>query len=220
MIVGFNGKKTSIIEIFCVILILVVLIIMAISGISSLLGSDGENSWKQRENNIISKAEEYFLKNYKDDLVLGENIDIQLQALKEKGYLKEDLSNECINKSYVSVYKDVNGNYIYVPVINCFNYNYRNNQKYPSVDASLNDNTLLISIKENSNNQKILLYDCKIKVYQEDEEIFNIDLDNINSKDYNKSIDLSKYNTNLDKLKIIISVKNTIGLYTDVCIKK
>ncbi|MBQ6323496.1 MAG: hypothetical protein IJI22_01550 [Bacilli bacterium] len=219
MIVGFSGKKISIIEILCIILILLILIVMAISGISSLIGKENINMWSQEEDLLIAEAEEYVMKNYRDDLVIGDSFDIQLSELESKNYLHNKVSDVCIDKSYISVYKDINNEYVYVPFINCLVNNYSdNNLLYPVIDASLDDDNLLISVREINHNQKVFIYSYMVEIYKGDNMLFDIKSNDINSREYIKNIDLSTYRSDNEKLKIIVSAENSIGFYTKTII--
>ncbi len=219
MIVGFNGKKISLIEIICIIVILVVLIAMAVSGISSLIGKDDGDMWEQREDILIAEAEEYYLKNSKDDLVYGDNFNIKLSELEKNNYLHDKFPNSCIDNSYVSVYKDIDGNYVYIPTIKCSSNDYISKTLYPVINTSLNDNSLLIDIRDSSNNQKVLLYDCTIKIYNDDEELLNNDFLDINLNEFRKTLNLKEYDEDISKLRVVVMARNNIGFTSEITLK-
>jgi len=197
------------------------LIIMAISGISSLIGKGDNNKWHQQENLIVSEAEEYFLENFSNDLIVGENYEISLLELQKAGYLDVNISKECIKNSYVDIYVNGYNKYVYVPHISCFSERFYTIDTQPVVDVLVEDNIVSFEMfASHSFDNKILLSDYQIIVFQDDKELFTSVVTGINKSDIKEQLDLNDYTDNLDNIKIELLVRNNIGNYIETIIYK
>ncbi len=139
-----NHINPSIIELLCIIGILFVLILAGLRGIQVLSTSSLKNSIYHQEELVIEASKKYV--STIDNLDIGKRKKVTLKELVSLGYLKNDIKDEdkksCMNDSYVSIYKDSNKNYQYIPYLFC-----GNNINYN--EASINSYFLNV-VKENN----------------------------------------------------------------------
>lgn len=94
----------SLVELLAVLILLGILAIILIPNMYSYLQKSKEDLYNTQVNIIKEAAESYVADNI-DDIncsSIGENSEISLSLLQEKGYLKEELKNPKTNKNFNS----------------------------------------------------------------------------------------------------------------------
>lgn len=114
----------TMVELLAVIVILGILSTMAIIGVSNLIDRSKIEDAKQNKETLKMAAISYMNDNpTKLPKLIGDSKEVSAKLLKEKKYLKKDLKNskneDCMNNSYVNVFKKTKTKYIYTPYLLC-----------------------------------------------------------------------------------------------------
>ena len=148
--------KFSLIELICIILIVGLLITMGIIAVNRMLNESRINN-KLAQEELINKACKLYIDNNSNvaPKVVGDTINVSFKTLKEKGYLLKDVYNSnnenCMNNSYVRVYKLNEKEYTYLPYLHC------GDEKIPEVEELVTPTVRILFIdgKESTNNNLI-----------------------------------------------------------------
>ena len=153
-----NKKPTvSLVELICAIVILSLLIIMAIVAVYKEEEKSKEDSKLAQEESIIKACERYILKNSNDaPKVIGDSVKIKLDTLKERRHLLEDIYNSkkenCMENSYVRVYKLNQSEYSYLPYLYC------GDEEIPEVEEIPEPDTKILFIDGKNENSNSLIF--------------------------------------------------------------
>lgn len=119
-----NKKAFSLTELLAVIVIVGILAVLAVVGVSRYIEKSRSERDSQNKNNT-EMATKLYMQNNKDKLpvLIGDSIKVDLNTLRKAGYLKEDVSNskgeDCMEKSFVRVYKLSKTEYSYYTYLYC-----------------------------------------------------------------------------------------------------
>lgn len=119
-----NKKGFTLVELLAVVVIVGVISVIAITSVSKYLSSSRKEKFSQSKKNVAMATELYIQAN-RDfaPKAVGESTIIPLSTLKNKNYIKEDLTNEagedCMEKSFVRVYKLSIEEYSYSTYLYC-----------------------------------------------------------------------------------------------------
>lgn len=163
-----KGHKLSLIELFCIIVIVGLLITMCVFAILKMMDESRINS-KLAKEELINTACKLYIDNNSAlaPKAVGETTKISLKDLKDKGYLKEDITNSnnesCMKNSYVRVYKLNPKEYTYLPYLYC------GKQIVPKIEELVNPTAKILFIdgKEANNNNLIFNNIHESRIYIE-----------------------------------------------------
>ena len=117
-------KAFSLVELLAVIVIVGILAVIAIVGVSRYIDKSRSEKDNQNKNNT-EMATKLFMQDNKDRLpvLIGDSVKVDFGTLRSAGYLKEDVSNskgeDCMEKSFVRVYKLSKSEYSYYTYLYC-----------------------------------------------------------------------------------------------------
>lgn len=119
-----NKKGFSFVELLAVIVILGAISVIAIVAVSRYISSSKTEKVSQSKKNVAMATELYIQANREfAPKAIGESTVIPLSTLKNKNYIKDDLTNEagedCMEKSFVRVYKLSIEEYSYTTYLYC-----------------------------------------------------------------------------------------------------
>lgn len=142
-----NKKGFTMIELLGAIVILGILSVLAITSITRLLNKAKDTQDEQQKSILVTAAESYMQSN-RDRLPksVGETVNVTAQTLKDKHYLKSDISNskgeDCMTNTFVKVYKASKTKYEYTPIVLCGNEEYNEDDApTPTIDLYFSDDT-------------------------------------------------------------------------------
>lgn len=119
-------KGFTMVELLAVIVLLGILALVGIVSVTRLISKSRDEQVKDQAKTMVM-ATQSFLQSDKSLLPksIGEFTEISASELKNANFLKENLKNskgeDCMEKSYVRVYKSSNTDYVYTPYIICGN---------------------------------------------------------------------------------------------------
>ena len=134
MISSRNKKAFTMIELLGAIVILGILSVIAIASATRLIDKSKKEEASQQASTLKQAAESYLQANSNvKPKSIGESVNVYASTLKEKKYLKENIKNasgeDCMEKTFVKVYKSTKSKYVYTPIILC------GDEKYEEEDA-------------------------------------------------------------------------------------
>ena len=164
-----NKKGFTMIELLGVIVILGILSVMAIVSVTRLITKSKTEQKNSQAKTLMMAAESYMQAN-KNNLpkTIGEVKKIPASELKNTNYLKNNLKNadgaNCMEKSFVRVYKYSATNYSYVPFIYCGNETVPSEDKIdsPTIEITFEDEKDYTS--SDSDYQNVKAIKVKIKI--------------------------------------------------------
>ena len=164
-----NKKGFTMIELLGVIVILGILSVMAIVSVTRLITKSKTEQKNSQAKTLMMAAESYMQAN-KNNLpkTIGEVKKVSASELKSTNYLKSNLKNadgaNCMEKSFVRVYKYSATNYSYVPFIYCGNETVPSEDKIdsPTIEITFEDEKDYTS--SDSDYQNVKAIKVKIKI--------------------------------------------------------
>jgi len=119
-----NKRGFSLVELLAVIVIVGALSVLAIAGVTRYVDSARREKVSQDKKNVSMAAQLYLQSNRElYPKLIGDDTRVSLSDLKTKNYLKESIKNDegedCMEKSFVRVYKLNEGEYSYTTYLYC-----------------------------------------------------------------------------------------------------
>ena len=119
-----NNKGFTLIELLAVMTIIVILSLISIPAVTRMIDRSKSNGFESQKKLVMVAAKSYAQSNRK---VLPKSVEepstINLQTLKDSGYLKDDIKSSsgssCMTNSSVIIYKKANNKYTYEVSLNC-----------------------------------------------------------------------------------------------------
>ncbi len=223
-----NKKGFTMIEILAAVTILGILSVTAIVAVNNIIQKAKTNHYLTAEKEFELAAQSYAQQNRSElPKAIGQKKQIYLKNLVDKNYIeiiKDYNGNDCnLEESYVQVFKYSQNDYSYLPYLKCEQYDGEETftQGSPTISLTITDGNRLKVAEANikiTDQEKLLSW--SYIVYREGKEVLNSGSQQTKNypKKIEKTLELTKYTPG--EIKVVVTATNIYGQTTTKSVQK